>query len=56
VRQVVTERNGTFKVSPMPVGNFDFKWEKEGYVMRFESDVRVGAGKVVRRRVKMKGI
>jgi hypothetical protein len=54
LRQTVTVRNGTFKVSPMPVGNFDFRWEKEGFATRLEENVRVGAGKVVRRSVVMK--
>jgi hypothetical protein len=56
VREVSSGPDGSFKINPMAVGNFDFKWEKDKYATKFESNVRVGAGKVVRRRVTLKAI
>ena len=56
VKETVSEKKGLFKVSPMAVGNFDFKWEMEGFVTKTQENVRVGAGKVVRRQVSLKRI
>ncbi len=54
VREVVTGATGAFNVARLPRGNFDFVWEGEGFVTRREENVRIGLGKVLRRRVVMK--
>lgn len=53
VVQVLSEKNGKFKASPLPTGNFDFVWELEGYEPIREVNVRIGLGKELRRKVVM---
>lgn len=54
LHEVVTSANGVFNVGRLPRGDFDFVWEGEGFEKRTESSVKIGLGKVLRRRVVMK--
>ncbi len=56
VGEAVSGEKGVFSIMRMAVGSFDFTWELEGYETRMESNVRVGAGKVVKRKVRMRRV
>ncbi len=48
-----TDIKGKFGISQLPMGDFNFKWELEGYKTVEERDVHIGPGKELRRRVVM---
>lgn len=51
VKEVFTDSEGKFKTGQVAVGDFDFKWEKNGYQTKIESNVHIAAGKEIRRKV-----
>jgi hypothetical protein len=53
VKSVITDAEGKFNASQLPPGDFDFKWELEGYMTEFEPNVHIGAGKEIKRKVVM---
>ena len=53
VKEVKTDVDGKFKTGKVAVGDFDFKWEKNGYQIKTELNVHISAGKEVRRKLVM---
>lgn len=56
VKEVLSGAKGRFNASPMPTGSFDFVWALEGFELKTESNVWIGLGKELKRRVVMKRI
>ncbi len=54
VKQVITDAEGKFNASQLPAGDFDFKWELEGYMTVNETNVHIAAGKELKRKIVMK--
>lgn len=54
VKEVFTGNKGKFATGKIPVGNYDFVWEMDGYTTIKQTNIHVGAGKEVRRKVVLK--
>lgn len=48
-KQVVTDAQGKYTTSHITPGDYDFRWELEGYKVKTEMNVHIAAGKEVRR-------
>ncbi|HXF90711.1 MAG TPA: carboxypeptidase-like regulatory domain-containing protein, partial [Candidatus Nitrosotenuis sp.] len=53
VKQVITDAEGKFSASQLPAGNFDFRWELEGYMTVNETNLQIAAGKELKRKIVM---
>lgn len=53
VKEVVTDAKGNFNASKLPMGNFDFVWSLSGYKTVKETDVHIGPGKELKRKIVM---
>ncbi len=53
VKEVMSGIDGKFKTGKVAIGDFDFKWEKNGYQIKTEMNVHISAGKEVRRKIVM---
>lgn len=53
VAKTKTDNKGKYGVSKLPVGTFDLKWELVGYKTVTETEVKVTAGKELRRKIVM---
>lgn len=53
VKQVLTDNLGRFNSAKLPAGDFDFKWELTGYIPKIETNVHIGPGKELQRKVKL---
>jgi hypothetical protein len=53
VAKTETDIKGKFGVSQLPMGDFNFKWELEGYKTVEERDVHIGPGKEIKRKIVM---
>lgn len=51
VAQGLTDTKGAYAIAGLPSGNFDFSWEKVGYISQTEEDVHIGPGKELRRKI-----
>ena len=49
--EVSTDIKGKYKADHLPSGDFDFKWEKHGYGTLTETNVHIGPGKELNRKV-----
>ncbi len=54
VKQVITDAEGKFSAAQLPTGDFDFRWELEGYMTVSEGNVHIAAGKELKRKIVMK--
>lgn len=54
VKQVITDAEGKFSASQLPAGDYDFRWELEGYMTVSETNVHIAAGKELKRKIVMK--
>ena len=54
VKMVVTDAKGKFNASGLSPGGFDFKWELTGYVSVDELNVKIAAGKELKRTIVLK--
>ncbi len=53
VRQVLTNNVGDYKADKLPSGDFDFKWSLNGYMPQVETNVHIGPGKELQRKIKL---
>ncbi len=53
VAETETDVKGKYGVTKLPVGDFDFKWSKDGYKAISETNVHIAAGKDLRRKIVM---
>lgn len=53
VGEDTTDTKGNFGISKLPAGNFDFKWEVDGYKTVKETNVHIAAGKELKRKITM---
>jgi|GEM_PF-1582212 len=53
VAKVLTDIKGKFNAAKLPAGDFDFKFELEGYKTVAESNVHISAGKELKRKIVM---
>jgi hypothetical protein len=51
VAQGMTDNKGQYVISNLHSGNYDFKWEKVGYITQTEEDVHIAPGKELRRKI-----
>jgi hypothetical protein len=56
VASVVTDIKGKFSAAKLPAGFFDFVFEKEGYKTVTETNVKISAGKELKRKVVMSAV
>jgi hypothetical protein len=47
---------GKFNAAKLPPGNFDFVFEKEGYKTVTETNVKISAGKELKRKIVMDAV
>ncbi len=53
VAETQTDTKGKYSAAKLPVGNFDFRWSKDGYEQVNETNVHISAGKELRRKIVM---
>ena len=53
VKKVLTDIKGKFNAAQLLPGNFDFVFEKEGFVTVTETNVKISAGKELKRKIVM---
>ncbi len=53
VGEAETDVKGNFGIAQLPSGDFDFKWEKGGYSPVTETNVHIGPGKELKRKIVM---
>lgn len=53
VAETLTDNKGKYGVSKLPIGEFDLKWEKNGYTTVTETGVKIVAGKEISRKIVM---
>lgn len=53
VAKTKTDNKGKYGASKLPLGTFDFKWELGGYKTVTEAEVKITAGKELRRKIVM---
>ncbi len=53
VKEVSTDIKGVFNAAKLPAGDFDFRWELQGYKTEREVNVHISAGKELKRKVVM---
>jgi hypothetical protein len=51
VAQGMTDNKGQYVLSNLHSGNYDFRWEKVGYITQTEEDVHISPGKELRRKI-----
>ncbi len=56
VKQGITDGKGKFNIADLPVGSDDLKWEIAGYNTIDELNVKVSAGKELKRKIVMKKV
>jgi len=56
VASVKTDVKGKFNATKLPVGTVDFKWELKGYKTVTEEEVKIVAGKELKRKVVMNAV
>lgn len=53
VKKVLSDTKGKFNASKLPSGDFDFKFELDGYVAETETNVHISNGKELKRKIVM---
>jgi hypothetical protein len=56
VKKVVTDADGKYKATEIPVGDYDFKWSLKGYKTKREDNVHIAAGKELRRTIVLRPV
>ena len=51
VAEVETDVKGKFTATKLPIGDFDFSWELDGYATVKEENVHISPGKDLRRKI-----
>lgn len=53
VKQVITDAEGKFSAAQLAAGDYDFRWELDGYMTVNETNVQIAAGKELKRKIVM---
>ena len=56
IKSVITDAKGKFNATDLPAGSDDIKWELAGYNTIQELNVKVSAGKELKRKIVMKKV